>query len=366
MFKMKLLIIFGLTYLSRGQPDDPTKTLLSPYTATGMIIGDNQIMTFDKVFYDFSGNCSYLLMSDFNHGRFSVIAQYENQERKSISFHLDDEVIQIKKDGQVLLNNNSKELPFILENTYIKREGYKITLLNKKGMKIICNLVHNICIFKVSGWYFGKTGGLLGTYDNEPSNDRMTSDRVIVNDLKTFTNSWQITESCSNDYETIKMDEIQLDKQKCSDYFERKSSPMVPCFDTVDPKPFKELCLKQMEYMKKSPTKTKGFCQVASAYIEICKVKNVEMWMPGECFSCEAPGKPLIQGGGFTNYYDNSAPRNADVIFVVQQGKCLQNIKFKTILNLVESSFKENKIKDNQYAVVGYGGPEELIEPHSY
>ena len=87
------------------------------------------------------------------------------------------------------------DLPVVLEDTYIKREGYKITLLNKKGLKVICNLVYNICTFKVSGWYFGKTGGLLGVYDNEPSNDRMTSNRVIVDDLKTFTDSWQITDS---------------------------------------------------------------------------------------------------------------------------------------------------------------------------
>ena len=100
---------------------------------------------------------------------------------------------------------------------------------------MICNLVHNICTFKVSGWYFGKTGGLLGVYDNEPSNDRMTSNRMIVDDLKTFTNSWQITDSCANNYAEIVNDETEWDKQKCSDYFEKTSSPMVPCFETVNP-----------------------------------------------------------------------------------------------------------------------------------
>eukprot|EP00092_Neocalanus_flemingeri_P021561 GFUD01023385.1.p1 GENE.GFUD01023385.1~~GFUD01023385.1.p1 ORF type:complete len:4113 (+),score=926.88 GFUD01023385.1:759-12341(+) len=343
-----------------------TKTLLPPFAAVGMMIGDNQIMTFDRGFYDFSGNCSYLLTSDFNHDRFSVVGNYENQVRKSISINLEGKVIKINKDGKVLLNNNMIDLPVILDDTFLKREGHKITLLNKKGLKVICNLIHNVCTFKVSGWYFGKTGGLLGVYDNEPSNDRMTSGRVIVDDLKTFTDSWQITNNCASNYEEIELDETEWDKQKCSDYFEKTSSPMVPCFDTVDPKPFLVMCTKQMEYMKKNPTETKGFCQVASSYIELCKVNNLEMWIPGECFSCEAPGKPVIRGGGFTDYYDNSAPRSADVTFVVQQGKCLNNLKFKTILQLVEASFKENKVRNNQYAVVGYGGPEELMDPHIY
>ena len=249
-----------------------TKTVLPPFAATGMIIGDNQIMTFDKVFYDFAGNCSYLLTNDFGHDRFSVIADYENQERKSITIQLENKIIKFKRDGKVLLDNVMIDLPVILEDTYIKREGYKITLLNKKGLKVIYNLVHNICTFKVSGWYFGKTGGLLGVYDNEPSNDRMTSTRVIVDDLKTFTDSWQISDSCTNDYIKIEKDDTEWDKQKCADYFERTTSPMVPCFETVDPSPFHSMCLDQMEYMKKHPTETKGFCQVASSYIELCKV----------------------------------------------------------------------------------------------
>ena len=44
----------------------------------------------------------------------------------------------------------------------------------------------------ISGWYFGKTGGLLGIYDNEPSNDWMTPERDVVDDIKTFATSWQV------------------------------------------------------------------------------------------------------------------------------------------------------------------------------
>ena len=90
------------------------------------------------------------------------------------------------------------------------------------------------------------------------------------------------------------------------------------------------------------------------------------MWMPGECFNCDVQGKPLIRGGGFTDFYQGSAPRDTDVMFVVQQGKCIENLKFKTLLHLLETSFKEKKIRNNQYTVVGYGGPAELVEPHIF
>ena len=42
------------------------------------------------------------------------------------------------------------------------------------------------------GWYFGKSGGLLGVYDNEPSNDWMTPDRNISDDLQEFADSWLV------------------------------------------------------------------------------------------------------------------------------------------------------------------------------
>ena len=47
----------------------------------------------------------------------------------------------------------------------------------------------------ISGWYFGKTGGLLGVYDNEPSNDWMTSGRAIVSDVAQFAETWR-ADSC--------------------------------------------------------------------------------------------------------------------------------------------------------------------------
>lgn len=41
-------------------------------------------MTFDKQFYDFAGECSYLLTSDFVNSKFSAIVNYEIH----VGFHL--------------------------------------------------------------------------------------------------------------------------------------------------------------------------------------------------------------------------------------------------------------------------------------
>lgn len=88
--------------------------------------------------------------------------------------------------------------------------------------------------------------------------------------------------------------------------------------------------------------------------------------MPGECFLCEAPNSPPLRGGEFSNFFDGSAPRNADVVLVVQQSSCIEKFDFKTILHLIETSLQDINITNNLYSVVGYGGPSQLLRPHSY
>ncbi len=56
-------------------------------------------MTFDKRFYEFSGECSYVLARDFIDGNFSVIVNYDSVGRtmtkKSITVMVDGKQIEI-------------------------------------------------------------------------------------------------------------------------------------------------------------------------------------------------------------------------------------------------------------------------------
>ena len=348
-----------------------SKTVLPPFSATALLVGNNQLMTFDGKFYDFVGNCSYTLSKDFNHNRFSVIANYKNEVRESLVVKVQNGAysIKINTDGKVLKGNTMIDLPFTFNETFIWKEGDRVTFLNKMGLQIICNLVFNTCSIKISGWYFGKTGGLLGVYDNEPSNDWMTSGRAIVSDVAQFAETWRADSCPSASYSSLRPDPSEWDRRKCKEYFESTDSNMAPCFDVVNPKSFLEVCLKQSEYVKSQPSASEGFCQVTSGYIELCKLNSVELRLPGECYSCEAEGKSSVRGGGFTEYFNASAPRSADVIFVVQQGSCLNELSLGSVLDLVERSLLERgmgTVVGNRYAVVGYGGPGQLLEPITF
>lgn len=54
-------------------------------SAQAVILGNQHFITFDKAFYDFAGECSYLLTRDFEDGNFTVVLKSnEKDERASI------------------------------------------------------------------------------------------------------------------------------------------------------------------------------------------------------------------------------------------------------------------------------------------
>ena len=356
-----------------------TRTLLPPFSATAMLMGDNHIRTFDQRFYTFSGDCSYVLTSDFGRNQFSVVGNYRQGRRESLRVLIEGQVIDLQRDGRLSVNGNRVDLPLIVGQTYLRQEGRRVILHSRQGLLLDCNTVQNICTVKLSGWYFGRTGGLLGVYDNEPSNDWMTADRQIVDDLDSFVRSWQVGSCRENTAlaaaaaESPVLPHLNLtawDREKCADLFgDPERSLLLPCMATVNPQPYHQLCLQQMAAQRQgaasSTTVAAAFCLVAAAYTEDCRCNGVEISVPGECVMCSAPPNAPLRGGESVSYQGNAA-RSADIVFVVEQDPCMQQLRFRSLVPLIESSLAEVGIVGNHYALVGFGGKSELVDPHTF
>lgn len=87
----------------------------------------------------------------------------------------------------------------------------------------------------ISGWYFGKTAGLLGTIDNEPSDDFMTSDGYIENDTQKFIQSWSLDSDTCVPTSVFKQQKHidPLTSVTCDSYFASKVSQFSSCFPVV-------------------------------------------------------------------------------------------------------------------------------------
>lgn len=92
------------------------------------------------------------------------------------------------------------------------------------------------CLGFVSGWYFGKTAGVFGTMDNEPSTDFLTSRKTMESDLGRFARSWALEPQKCASSENYALDLQQPDPEilnLCETFFKSKTSHFSCCFPVV-------------------------------------------------------------------------------------------------------------------------------------
>ena len=152
-------------------------------------------------------------------------------------------------------------------------------------MTVVCDLPHNRCTVHVSGWYYGKTAGLLGTYDNEPYTDMMTADNVMAPDLAQLADSWTVGQRCQvvNRAQQVAAEPTNRRYRLCAKYFVDADSPFRPCLMLVDPEPFFTMCLNDMK-INVNRIETDGeVCDVSSMYVSECRRQGVPLRLPAVC-----------------------------------------------------------------------------------
>ena len=60
-----------------------TNAFLTPVSAEAMIAGSQHYMTFDRKYFEFQGNCSYLLAQDFVDKNFSLVITYSSKDKQN-------------------------------------------------------------------------------------------------------------------------------------------------------------------------------------------------------------------------------------------------------------------------------------------
>jgi hypothetical protein len=222
------------------------------------------------------------------------------------------------------------------------------------------------------------------------ANDWMTSDRVVAASLDEFVTSWHVDDGAlasrhcpvkQNQNLTprvLEQDSTYWEKETCTNIFGGRPdaysvSPMMPCYSTVDPKPYRDMCLDDMRKVRNRPEQMiSGVCLAAASYVQQCKLLGVEIWMPNECVKCEN-NAVAFQPGESTTIKQNSSPipkpSSADVVFVVEQkhtcSDTLYTQNLKDLPKQVDKAMKENPtpIINNRFAVVGYGSDDERLGP---
>lgn len=353
---------------------------LPPFRATAMIIGSQHLVTFDGRHLDFVGPCTYLLARDFVHDSFTILIKYDLHQpnrvthkiiiligKDAIELDIFDNTVQIvSKHSPTTLTNLA--LPIELENgtTYVYQAENIITVEKKQNqLRLECNLKFDLCTLELSGWYHGKTAGLLGTMNNEPMDDMTASNGVIQSDLASFASSWSIDEdevcrNSPNQASTRKQEEGDV-ASFCKDLFANISSEFVSCFDAVDPEEYFRLC--------SLSTNKPEACTVALSYIQACMYRNTFLRIPDTCTSCKMVNGSQVAEGQFRQLEGENVPMSTDVVFIVEGKDCNRDIKqnrsIEQLITQLSKEFKEHGLEDTRWSLVVFGANGVFDKPRS-
>ena len=268
------------------------RDILPPFGAHAVMAGDYHYYTFDKKYFRFAGECSYVLAADLLHQNFSLLVNYESSggdvQKKSYTLVTQRHSVDIDaKNLKVTLDGRKVELPLEVGPTFIRRMPNGIEIFDTRGFQMTCNQSPALCTISVSGWYFGKMAGLLGTYDNEQSNDMRTPDGEIVTDVANFAHSWRVGENSDScrmkNMARHTTGEPQDADGVCSQHFDDASSLLRPCFTRVNTTIFKEMCLYDTARDLNRASRQESACTAISAYVAECQKEGVDIWLPPPC-----------------------------------------------------------------------------------
>lgn len=353
---------------------------LPPFRATAMIIGAQHFVTFDGRHLDFVGPCTYLLARDFVHDTFTILIKYNLQpdrvthkiviliEKNAIELDIFDNTLQIVSERSPTTLTNL-ELPIELENgtTYVYQAENIITVERKPNqLRLECNLKFDLCTLELSGWYHGKTAGLLGTMNDEPMDDTIASNGVIESDVGTFAGSWSIDEDnvCRNSSNRASTKTGQEDseiRQFCEDLLANRFSEFVTCFDVVEPEEYSKAC-------SLSRTQAEA-CTVTLGYIQACMYRNTFLRIPDTCTSCRMVNGTQIAEGQFRRLEGKNVPMSTDVVFIVEGKSCNRDIKqnrsMEQLVSQLSKELKDQGLEDTRWSLVVFGADGVFEQPRS-
>ena len=121
--------------------------------------------------------------------------QNRKVQKKSLTVLSDGHSIEVTSAHRILVDGKKVETPVLVgESASVTRDGERVRVTSQYGLTVDCNLRFDVCSLDITGWHFGKTGGLLGTYDNEPANDLAlpTGELTGADDLEGFADAWRV------------------------------------------------------------------------------------------------------------------------------------------------------------------------------
>ncbi|KAK7070067.1 hypothetical protein SK128_012864, partial [Halocaridina rubra] len=334
---------------------------IPPFTSTGYMIGEQHFITFDGHHIEFKGRCQHLLAADLIGHWWAVTVNYHSHSSRSVVVYIGDSEIELSKDFRVSIDGRSTELPAGVPHALITRWLHKIEVETDLGMTITWNLAHDVLAIKVHGFNFDKTGGLLGKYNNEPSDDMMLPNGQLTEVPGNLAMGWEVSRHQCQSSGNIARGRSKVEVNVCNQLFQSKSSPFKHCFFQVDPSPYFYMCL--VDYHGQDS----DTCTSATAYMSACSANSIPVKIPVFCVQCEYTTSDgeihTLEEGTSTILEKEEVLKSTDVVLLVEASGCNEILSmkkpinaFEVFINVINEELMKSGIMSARYAMVVFGG----------
>ena len=265
--------------------------------------GDPHYRTFDFRYYDFQGDCEYVLTTPCNSSEFTVTAR--NSAHNSYVSCTDQVTVSVPGanleivlgrggGGTVSINTilqTSNTDGIILQSNgveVIRVGGHVHVLLTALGVRIFWDGRFRVDVTVSTTWQ-NKLCGLCGNYNGDSSDDFGTPDGTLAMTPNSFGNSWLVTNTSSGCMglevpPTCPADVMTEGTTRCE---VMRQGAFAICNAAIDPAPFIEDCM--FDYcLCNDEDREDCYCNILSAYAAACSSVGLQPpnWRRSICRKC--------------------------------------------------------------------------------
>ncbi|KAI4876213.1 hypothetical protein NFI96_017951 [Prochilodus magdalenae] len=280
----------------------PSAAPPSGSVGTCWVMGDPHYRTFDGTYYNFMGNCTYIMakncQSDKEYPDFEIWAKNErlgstgstSVETVMITVYGITVSIVRHQTGLVIINNSFWNLPVSLYNSRVNLwlSGLSVIMETDFGLSVQYDWEQYLVI-KIPGSFMGRMCGMCGNFNGKRNDDLITPSSSLAGSIPALAKSWRVpgltedaycTDDCTGQCESCKGEswyDLLAARSFCGFVAILSHGPLRDCNALIDTNEFYKNCL--LDYCMGKGYKN-FLCRTAQTYTDACQRagKKVYNW----------------------------------------------------------------------------------------
>uniref|UniRef100_A0AAY5F3D3 VWFD domain-containing protein n=1 Tax=Electrophorus electricus TaxID=8005 RepID=A0AAY5F3D3_ELEEL len=281
---------------------------------TCWVMGDPHYRTFDGDYYNFMGNCTYIVAKnchpDKEHPEFEVQAMNE-RFGSTKGTYVSEVIIKVygqtitivqHETGLVRISNSLWYLPISLANgrATLWQSGLSLVMETDFGLLVQYDWEQYLLV-KVPASFMGKMCGMCGNFNGKKDDDLTTPSGSLATSIPALGKSWRVpglpgeaycTDDCTGQCNVCN-GESWIERLEAESFCQLVTlltdGPLRDCKSLIDPKVFYENCL--FDYCMGKGYK-KFLCKTAQIYTDACQQAGIHVHDWRNIIGCPAPKCP--------------------------------------------------------------------------